>query len=136
VFKGKGEAMKRIERRFNVAYRGLFRRSCELGYARTLEAIERLATEVSDFEGETDWSIGEGYEVTLDSLLIGAQQFCVDYHGGMWSDEYRLQCIISDFSTCTMDRDSSEFDAYIALAVAKTSKCWDDLVKEYDCDAE
>jgi len=128
--------MKRIERLFNVAYRGLFRRSCELGYARTLEAIERLATEVADYEGETDWSIGEGLECSLDTLLIGAQRYCVEYHGGMWSDEYRVQCIISGFSTCDIEREGSEFDVYIALAVLGGHGDWDDLVEEFDNDDE
>lgn len=61
-------------------------------YARSLELIESLATwiakggfELGEYLNGGDW----------EYVLIGAYWFCIDYHGGMWSDEYRLQCLIS-----------------------------------------
>lgn len=48
-----------IKRLFDVVDRALFRADSKLSYSRTLEALERLATEVSKTETDCDvWSIG------------------------------------------------------------------------------
>ena len=52
-----------------------------------LELIESLA----------DWIISGGFQpkpclYSVDDIVIGAYWYCVDYHSGQWSDEYRVQC--------------------------------------------
>jgi len=110
--------MKNIKRFFNVAYHGLFRRDCDLSYGRTLAAIEKLAQAVEDYNGDINWCLGECTECTLDALLVGAYWFCTDYHGGQWSDEYRLQCVIGQVfnpGMTSLEKESSEQDVYDAL---------------------
>lgn len=129
--------MRNIERLFNVAQRGLFRNNSTLGYDRTLAAIERLANAVDDYDGDTDWCIGESSECSLDSLLIGAYWYCTDYHGGQWSDEYRLLSAIGDFfdpRCSSLERDSSQFDVCVALAALAGHGTWDEIVEGYDND--
>ena len=45
-------------------------------------------------EDETNWSLGECGECTLDSFLIGAYWSLTEWHGGQWSDEYAALCAI------------------------------------------
>lgn len=107
--------MRNVTRLFKVAQRGVFWFG---DYSRTLATLERLANAVNDYDGDIDWEIGE--DCSLDSLLVGAYWFCVDYHGGQWSDEYRLQCAIGNFfdpKCSSLELDSSEYDVYTALAV-------------------
>jgi hypothetical protein len=100
-----------------------------------LEALERLSDLVNDAD-DVDWYIGEGCEASLDSLLVGAYWYCVDYHGGMGSAEYRLQCKIGGYfdpGCSSLDRDSSEFDVYRELAVLAGH---DDPAEDDDYDDE
>ena len=130
--------MRNIKRLFNVAQRSIFRNDSTLDYDRTLAALERLANAVNDYEGDTDWYLGESCECTLDSLLAGAYWYCVHYHGGMGSDEYRLQCAIGNFfdpRCSSLERDSSEFDAYVGLAVLGGHGSAGDIAAEYIIEA-
>lgn len=86
-------------------------------YSRALELIESLAEWIAkggfvpdEYTDGTDW----------EYVLIGTYWFCVDYHGGQWSDEYRLQCVISriyqpGINDCGIDPESTEQDVYDAL---------------------
>ena len=52
-----------------------------------LELIESLA----------DWMISGGFKpkpylYSARDIIVGAYWYCVDYHSGQWSDEYRVQC--------------------------------------------
>lgn len=114
----------RIERLHKLVCRSLFHIEPPLSYARTLKAIEILAKLVHEYPDEdSDWlwnSVGEFSACGLADLLPGVYWYCTDYHGGMSSDEYRLQCVVGEvFSPgmSSLDKDSSEYDAYCALAV-------------------
>ena len=85
-------------------------------YDRSLELIEALA----------DWIAGDGFKPAENTVaewpdvLIGAYWFCVNYHSGMSSDEYRLQCSISHVYSpgpCEAgpEPDSSSANVYAAL---------------------
>jgi hypothetical protein len=45
-------------------------------------------------EEETDWSLGEFQDCTLDSFLIGAYWSLAEWHGGQASPEYAALCAI------------------------------------------
>lgn len=114
----------RIERLHKLVCRSLFHIEPPLSYARTLKAIEILAKLVHEYpDDDSGWlwhSVGEFSECGLADLLPGVYWYCTDYHGGMSSDEYRLQCVVGEvFSPgmSSLDKDSSEYDAYCALAV-------------------
>lgn len=111
---------RNIKRLYDVVDRALFRADSKLSYSRTLEALERLATEVSKTETDCDvWSIGECGNATLDSLIVGAYWFLGDYHGGQGSAEYRVLCglgsIFSPGWTSGPEDDSVEKCVYEAL---------------------
>ena len=111
---------RNIKRLYDVVDRALFRADSKLSYARTLEALERLAIEVHATETDCDvWSIGEFGNATLDSLIVGAYWFLGDYHGGQGSAEYRvlsgLGSIYSPGMTEGPEEDSSEKYVYEAL---------------------
>ena len=76
-------------------------------------------------EPETDWSLGEYGEFTLDSLIVGAYWFYTDYHGGQNSKEYvalsELGSIFLPGMSC-LDREAPEFDAYILLEQLRGEK--------------
>lgn len=57
------------------------------------EALIELCEAVSA-EEETNWSLGEGLECSLDDLLIGSYWSLTEWHGGQWSPEYRALCAI------------------------------------------
>ncbi len=92
--------MKNIQRYFDVVCRALFRNTSKLGYQRTLECIEKLAIEImatqSSEHEESLWYMGECSEATLDSVIVGAYWFLVDYHGGQNSLEYRVSCRLGE----------------------------------------
>jgi hypothetical protein len=129
--------MKTIERLLGVVDKGLFNRFSTLGYDRTIEAIVRLSSEVNDCDDDVEWHVGEGGSCTLDSLLVGAYWYCVDYHGGQWSAEYALQCNIGGYfdpGMSSLEKDSSEFDAYVALAVLAGHGEWEEIADGFDCE--
>ena len=114
----------RIERLHKLVCRSLFHIEPPLSYARTLKAIEILAKLVHEYpDDDSGWlwhSVGEFSECGLADLLPGVYWYCTDYHGGMSSDEYRLQCVVGEVfgpGMSSLDKDSSEYDAYCALAV-------------------
>ena len=45
-------------------------------------------------EEETDWSLGECGDCTLDSFLVGAYWSLTEWHGGQSSPEYAALCAI------------------------------------------
>lgn len=114
-------AYNRLVRIHSIIDRSLFHIEPPLTYQKTMKAIETLAKLVHDYEYDTEciWYIGESRSCTLDSLLIGAYWFCVHYSGGMWSDEYRIQCVLSRVYTPGMtdgpEPETSEEDVYKAL---------------------
>lgn len=127
--------MRRIQRLARLVERQLFRTNSTLSYSRTLEAIAKLAVEIEDFEGDINWDYG--IDCSLDSLIVGAYWYCTNYHAGMDSAEYSLLCQLGEIFTpnySTLERDSSEFDVYIGLAVKAGYRDWDYIVAEYDRD--
>jgi hypothetical protein len=67
-------------------------------------------------EDETDWSIGEFTEASLDCLIIGAYWSLSEWHGGQWSPEYAALCalgtVFSPGMTNPPEEDEPEFTAY------------------------
>ena len=127
--------MRRIQRLARLVERQLFRTNGTLSYSRTLEAIAKLAIEIEYFEGDINWDYGIDY--SLDSLIVGAYWYCTDYHAGMGSDEYALLCQLGGIFTpnySTLERDSSEFDVYVGLAVKAGCGTWEEIEEEYDKD--
>lgn len=114
----------RIQRVYELVRRSLFHIDPPLTYSRTLKAIEILAKLVHEYPDEdSDWlwySVGEFSECSLADLLPGVYWYCCDYHGGMGSDEYRLQSVVGEVfnpGMTSLDKDNSEYEAYCALAV-------------------
>lgn len=108
---------KNINRFFVVVNRALFRKDSKLSYQRTLEALERLAQEIINTEtDETVWYIGEYSDASLDSIIVGAYWFLVDYHSGQNSLEYRVSCRLNEIfkpgMTTGPESESSEQDVY------------------------
>lgn len=70
-------------------------------------------------EEETNWSLGECGECTLDSLLVGAYWSLTEWHAGQNSAEYAALCaigsIFSPGSTSTPSEDDNEFIPYSAI---------------------
>ena len=125
--------MRKIERLARLIGRQLFRTTGTLSYSRTLEAIAKLAIEIEYFEGGVNWDYGT--DCSLDSLIVGAYWFCTDYHAGLGSDEYALLCQLGEIFTpnySSLERDSSEFDVYVGLAVKAGYGDWEYITAEYD----
>jgi hypothetical protein len=57
------------------------------------EELQTLCRAIKD-EDETNWSLGEFGECTLDSLLIGAYWALSEWHAGQSSPEYAALCAI------------------------------------------
>lgn len=110
---------RNIERLFNVVSRSLFRRDSHLGYARTLDALDRMCAELMTADtDETIWSIGECGDTDLGALIEGAYWFMCDYHGGQWSPEYATQCALGRIFSpgmSSLEEDTSGHDVYRAL---------------------
>ena len=71
-------------------------------------------------EDETDWSLGEGDECTLDSFLIGAYWSLSEWHGGQSSPEYATLCAIGSIFSPGMSSppesyDEPEYWPYVAI---------------------
>ena len=47
-------------------------------------------------EEETDWSLGEFLECSLDSLIVGAYWSLTEWHGGQSSPEYAALCALGN----------------------------------------
>lgn len=99
--------------------------------SRCLELIEALA----------EWLNRGGFEpaetmrdAEWQDVIAGAYWFCVDYHSGQTSDEYRLQCILSRLYSPGMmqgpEPESSESEVYLALEVLTGAKSWSELETE------
>lgn len=91
------------------------------------QAIIDLCEAINN-EEETDWSIGEGGEYTLDNFLVGSYWALCDCHGGQSSDSYAALCAIGGiFSSgmSSLDKDNtSEYWAYWAYCdVCKALGC-------------
>jgi len=84
-----------------------------------MDSIINLCECINNDPMETDWSIGECTDCTLDSLLIGFYWALTEWHGGQYSAEYSAMCAIgSIFSpgmSCGPEEDSCEQVAYEAL---------------------
>lgn len=70
-------------------------------------------------EEETDWSLCDCLDCSLDSLLVGFYWSLTEWHGGQWSEEYAALCsigsIFSPGMSCGPEEDSSEETAYKIL---------------------
>ncbi len=83
------------------------------------ETLSELCEAIND-EPETNWSMGEGLEATLDSLLVGAYWSLAEWHGGQWSPEYATLCQIGRIfnpdrtSAPESDQDGPKWEAYDA----------------------
>jgi hypothetical protein len=112
--------LRRIERLATCAANALTYRTSKMTYARTLEAIAKLADALHSTEtDESVWYLNE-YTLTPDAIIVGAYWFCADYHGGQRSVEYRtlstLSRIFTPGSGETGPRpESSAQDTYDAL---------------------
>lgn len=111
----------RIKALHGYLERALFYRNPGISYARAMRAIELLANLVHEYEGDLEdiWCIGECGNTDMVNLLSGSYWFFVHHHGGQRSDEYRIQCVISNvygpgpFSHGP-EKESSEMDVYKA----------------------
>lgn len=61
-------------------------------YDRALELIEALAEWISKGGFYPEENLNA---YNWEDVLVGAYWFCCDHHTGQWSDEYRLECVIS-----------------------------------------
>ena len=118
---------RNIERLRAIVERAITRTDSTLDYPRTLEAIERLAKEVSETETGVDvWYLGE-CTYSLDSILVGSYWHLVEWHAGGSSDSYRAMCAVgSIFKPGFADGpepNSCELDVYVELNnMAETSR--------------
>ena len=110
-----------LEARHTYIESQLFLRNPKLNYAGTIEALTKLAEDIGEYEGGTHlWDIGECGITDVESMLVGAYWFAVEYHGGMTSIEYRLHTAIGAWYSpgpcCSgPEEDSGERDTYDAL---------------------
>lgn len=71
-------------------------------------------------EEETNWSLGEFLECSLDSLIVGAYWSLTEWHSGQWSDEYAALCALGAIfspgitSAPESSEDGPEWEAYDA----------------------
>ena len=66
-------------------------------------------------EDDTDWSIGESTDASLDNLIVGAYWALSEWHGGQSSDTYAALCALgSIFSPgmTSLDEESPEYIPY------------------------
>jgi hypothetical protein len=54
-------------------------------------------------EEETDWSLGEFLECSLDSLIVGTYWSITEWHGGQFSPEYAALCALGSIYTPNME---------------------------------
>ncbi len=84
-----------------------------------MDSIINLCECINNDPMETDWSIGECTDCTLDSLLIGFYWALTEWHGGQYSDDYAAICAIGSIFSPGMssgpEEDSGEQVAYEAL---------------------
>jgi hypothetical protein len=70
-------------------------------------------------EKETNWSLGEFGECSLDSFLVGAYWALTEWHGGQASDSYAALCAIGSIFSPGMSgpptEEDSEWTAYEAV---------------------
>ena len=118
-------SVRNAERYRKLIARTLTWRNPPLTPDATTKAITKLATLVSDYDGDTDalWALGED-EINLADLLIGAYAYYSEHYGSQWCDEYKALSALSavvdggytTLQTCaTTDMDSSQQIVYDAL---------------------
>ena len=118
-------SVKNAERYRKLIARTLTWRNPPLTPDATTQAITKLATLVSDYDGDTDalWALGED-EINLADLLIGAYAYYSEHYGSQWCDEYKALSALSavvdggytTLQTCaTTDMDSTQQIVYDAL---------------------
>jgi len=83
------------------------------------EALQTLCRAIKD-EDETNWSLGEFGECTLDSLLIGAYWALSEWHAGQSSPEYAALCSIGGIFSPGMSSpptsdEESEYWPYVVV---------------------
>lgn len=103
---------------FDKLNKALFRMDSTDTYTDVVEDIGSLAISVKSDE-DSDWFLGESGACTLDQLLVGAFWFFTDYHGGMFSPEYRSLSRLSEIYNPGMthgpEPESPEVSVYEAL---------------------
>lgn len=101
--------LKNLKRLHAVTVRALTTSDSTLDYARTLDALRALAVCYQDCDDDAKWYVGE-HTLGIVDLLIGTYRYCVENHGGQWSPEYALLCVIDyDGPDCTDDSDEAEY---------------------------
>lgn len=83
------------------------------------EAIQNLCAAINA-DDETNWSLGEFGDCTLDSFLIGAYWSLSEWHGGQSSPEYAALCAIGSIFSPGMTNppesyDEPEYWPYVAV---------------------
>tara|TARA_R110000822_G_scaffold113667_7_gene244911 strand:- start:3028 stop:3381 length:354 start_codon:yes stop_codon:yes gene_type:complete len=59
-----------------------------------LDALQTLCDCINNDPMETDWSIGESLECSLDDLIVGAYWAFTECHAGQCSQSYSVMCTI------------------------------------------
>ena len=83
------------------------------------DALITLSRAITE-EEETDWSLGEFLECSLDSLIVGAYWSLTEWHGGQSSPEYAALCALGCIFSPGMSsppenyEDGPEWEAYEA----------------------
>lgn len=89
-----------------------------------LESLQNLCDCINEDTLDTDWTIGESLECSLDSLIIGAFWALTECHGGQYSESYAVLCslgtIFNPGMTPGPEPDSGEQYAYEAICEALT----------------
>jgi hypothetical protein len=88
-----------------------------------LEDATNLIEEYTDLEDDSPEQDAAMYvyagEVGLFEVFIATYLYCVDYHDGQWSDEYRVQCQLSTAGLHVQgnieDQDESIQDLYARM---------------------
>ena len=111
--------MNRIERSINRVMD-----SIELFDLDWLEDAANLIEEYTDLEDDSPAQDAAMYitgrdGVGLFEVFIATYLYCVDYHDGQWSDEYRVQCQLSTaglrVAGSIEDQDESIQDLYARM---------------------
>ncbi len=125
------KAIETIEALRKVIYRETLTTNARLGYDRTIDLVGLLADKIHDYEGDNeDWLYLGEFDVTPDSIMVGAYWHLTEWHRGQESASYRAMCQIGQVFSPGMsdgpEPDSSEMDFYQALneMAEKTEKAF------------
>jgi len=106
-----------IERYFRVIDNSLFMTTGNLDYDRITDAIIKLSSAITEYDGDTEsmWYIGEYGSCDLASLIVGAYWHYAEWHAGQWSKGYAALSAVGQVFDPGMSSVEYDNQAYLQL---------------------